>query len=204
MIMRFQCQKPDCAHLLFASLQRYLNHVRNNHSHEPNFFIVCPAERCFRSYGVVSSLTSHISRKHKTFGEDTGINLDDDSFGMEVDIAQEPRSDILAQDCDIPHNISVKTLVLNAVKAQELNRVSDIATDNILQNTFELLEQNDNYVKQGIKRCLKDSGINLENVSGLPDLFDSSPHIAEAAQQLKSSIEWNRYLVNEFKMVVSS
>lgn len=199
---KFMCENPDCFHLSFLSFKRYLNHVRNRHSYEPNFKIVCPFEGCFRSYKVLSSLTSHIARKHNT--------------ELEVDLnvgATQPDDgnpdDELRLDCNNENeaewtdDIPVKILALYALKTQELNRLTDSATNQILQSTSQLLEQNDSYVKQGVKQCLQNSGIDVKDVDGLEDLLKSSPKIVEAVQKLKSSQERRKYFIDNFQMVVS-
>ena len=69
----FKCVKTDCFNLSFTSFKRYLNHLRCYHIPEPNFKLTCPVETCFRSYSLLSSLTSHIRRIHR--GE---LNFDND------------------------------------------------------------------------------------------------------------------------------
>ena len=138
------------------SCKRYSNHVRNSHSYKPNFNIVCPVERCFQSYGVLSSLTSHISQKRQ-------INLDLNASDSAIDVAQESNTDdemqlhFYGERESGTENISVKPLALYSLKTEELNRLN--ATDKILQRTFQLIEQNENHLKEGITRCLQDSGI---------------------------------------------
>ena len=111
------------------SFKRYLSHVQNSHSYEPNFNIVCPVEGCFQSYGVLSSLTSHISQKRQ-------INLDLNASDSAIDVAQESNTDDEMQrhfygerESDT-ENISVKPFALYALKTQELNRLN--ATNKIL------------------------------------------------------------------------
>ena len=207
---KFMCENPDCFHLSFLSFKRYLNHVRNRHSYEPNFKIVCPSEGCFRSYKVLSSLTSHIARKHNTELEES-----EDYLPVDIDLnvgATQPddgnpddelRLDYNENEAERTDDIPVKLLALYALKTQELNRLTDSTTNQIIQSTSQLFEQNDSYVKQGVKQCLQNSGIDVKDVDGLEDLLKSSPKIVEPVQKLKSSQERRKYFIDNFQMVVS-
>ena len=47
-----------------------------------------------------------------------------------------------------PETISVKELALYALKTQELNQLSDSATDRVLESTSHLLQQNEENLKK--------------------------------------------------------
>ena len=61
----FSCYKVECSHLSFPSFKRYLNHIRNTHSFEPNFQITCTVLSCFQTFKVFSSFIAHLYRKHQ-------------------------------------------------------------------------------------------------------------------------------------------
>ena len=203
----FKCVKTDCFHLSFTSFKRYLNHLRSYHIHEPNFKVTCPVETCFRSYSLLSSLTSHIRRKHR--GE---VNFDNDlNDTLPQDVDCDPSCEDLSPlpcngeevDCD-SHDISVKELALYALKTQEFNQLSDTATDGILENTRQLLEQNEENLKQKVKKCIQNNGIHVKDIPGLENLLEWRQYVAETMKQVKTSKERNKYLTNTLNMVVSS
>ena len=181
----YSCYKSECSHLSFMSLTRYVCHLRDNHSHEPNFKVTCPAKACFRSYSVISSLNSHMCRKHKYDIED------------EVHLTTEGKEN---RD---PETISVKELALYALKTQELNQLSDSATDRVLESTSHLLQQNEENLKKRVRTCLQNNGVNVTDIDGLEDVLKSPPCAAVAMKQLRTTTERNRYLKNKLHMVVS-
>ena len=115
----------------------------------------------------------------------------------------ELRLDYNENEAERTDDIPVKLLALYALKTQELNRLTDSTTNQIIQSTSQLFEQNDSYVKQGVKQCLQNSGIDVKDVDGLEDLLKSSPKIVEPVQKLKSSQERRKYFIDNFQMVVS-
>jgi hypothetical protein len=102
------------------------------------------------------------------------------------------------------HDISVKEIALFALKTQEFNRLSDTATDTILENTCELLEQNEEYLKAQVKKCIKQTGLDPKDIEGLEDLLESQHDVSASMKQLKTSKERNKYLRDTLDMVVSS
>ena len=200
-----KCVKPRCLHLSFVSFKRYLSHVRNYHVHEPNFEIRCPAESCFRSYSLISSLTSHIRRKHRA---EVDLNNDKNDFVPE-DECQNSFEDSFPSHCNEDtmicnsHDISDKEIALFALKTQEFNRLSDKATDGILESTFQLIEQKEEHLKAQVKKCIGNAGLELKKNKGLEELLESQ-HVTGSMKQLKTSKERNKYLRDTLNMVVST
>lgn len=211
----FKCMKIECSHLSFSTFKRYLIHARNYHIHEPNFKIRCPVGSCFRSYVLISSLTSHIRRKHG--GEINGENFLDNQLDDSCDNQQNenengvfdglqplpfPEGQEEPDDCVGQGGISVKKMALFALKTQEFNRLSDIATDTVLENTQQLLEQNQSHLKKQVEKCIKNAGIDLKNIEGLEDLLGPQQDVPEFAKKLRTSKDRNKYLRDTLNMVV--
>ncbi len=106
-------------------------------------------------------------------------------------------------DCDT-HDISVREMALFALKTQEFNRLSDIATDTILGNTYQLLEQNEEHLKAKVKKCIEKTGLDVKDIEGLEELLESEHDLAASMKQLKTSKERNKYLRATLNMVVSN
>lgn len=210
MAERYMCKKSECSHLSFKTFTRYLSHVRNIHSHEHNFKVTCPAKGCFRSFSVISSMRSHLRRKHKAIesqddvvGNQDCLNVNDDAANddegcLDMNAAQLNHSENID-----PNNICVRELALYALKTQELNQLSDSATDQVLESTSDLLQQNEENLKKRVRVCLENSGMNVRDIDGLEDVLQSPPSTLEAMKQLKTPAERNKYLKNKLHMVVS-
>lgn len=206
---RYMCKKSECSHLSFRTFTRYLTHVRNNHSHETNFKVTCPAEGCFRSYSLISSMRSHLRRKHKAMAsQDDVVNINEDC--SDFTDANECGFDNIVQfnhnenneNID-PDNISVRELALYALKTQELSQLSDIATDRVLESTSHLLQQNEENLKKRVRICLQNSGMNVRDINGLADVLESPPSTVEAMKELKTPADRNKYLKKKLHTVVS-
>ena len=199
----FKCVKTHCLHLSFTSFKKYLSHVRNYHVHEPNFEMRCPVESCFRSYTLISSLRSHMRRKHRHEVEFENDLLDhtQEDDGCEIEDASQT-------DCNKDRmgarDISVKEMALFALKTQEFNRLSDTATDTILENTSQLLEQNEEHLKAQVKACIEKTGLHLKDIEGLEELLKSRHDNTASMKQLKTSKDRNKYLRESLNMVVSN
>ena len=74
--------------------------------------------------------------------------------------------------------LALLNLPLYAFKKQEFNRLSDTATDGILENTRQLLEQNEENLRQKVKKCIQNNGIYLNDISELENLLSSDPESA--------------------------
>ena len=202
----FKCARTQCLHLKFNSFNIYLSHVRNYHIHEPIFSIRCPMKSCFRSYKLISSLTSHLRRKH---GGQIETNNDtfDDGILEEQDILTAAEN--VQPDCEKKDEVdytseekAVKEIALFALKTQELNRLSDIATNTILENTHRLLQQNELEIKARFKKCIENTGLDPKDIEGLDDFFHSESVLATCMKKLNTSLERNNYLKGALNMVV--
>ena len=203
----FKCVKPRCSHLSFVSFKKYVSHVRNYHVHEPNFKIKCPADSCFRSYSLISSLTTHM-RRRKHYPEDLNKDKNDDIVLEDEcqNVLEDPiplHSNQETIKCN-SHDISEKEIALFALKTQEFNRLSDKATDAILESTFQLIEQKEDHLKAEVKKCFANAGHELKEIEGLEELLEAQHDVTESMKQLKTSKERNKYLRETLNMVVST
>jgi hypothetical protein len=98
-------------------------------------------------------------------------------------------------------SFSPRHLALYALKTQEINRLTDTATNGIMDNTSELLEQHEVHVKEKIRLCLEKSGIKINDIDGLKDVMNMPQ--TPSMDFLKTTRNRNNYLLQEFKIVVS-
>ncbi|CAB4007939.1 uncharacterized protein LOC110246895 [Paramuricea clavata] len=199
-ISNFLCEKPECSHLSFLTLTRYLNHLRNSHIHEQGFKVRCPVKPCFRLYTVVLSLTSHVRRKHRN--EIFNFHLNDDAdihTNVPESVAPNEALPLTSVKEKTADEFSPRHLALFTLKTQEINRLTDATTNKLIDNTSELLEQHEAHVKEKIKVCLEKNGIKLEDVDGLEDIMNLPQ--TPSMDFLKTTKSRNNYLSQEFNMV---
>ena len=98
------------------------------------------------------------------------------------------------------HNLSDKEIALFALQTQEFNRLSDKATDAILESTFQLIEQKEEHLKAQVKKYIGNAGLEFKNIKGLEQLLESQ-HVTGSMKQLKTSKERNKYLRDTLNML---
>lgn len=206
MAQRLRCSKPVCSHLEFATFKRYLNHLRNTHSHEADFKVTCTANGCFQTFTVFSSFTSHLSRKHRDVDIVGDLLLQNEIEVEEVTHAGNEFSD--SEDDNEDEHIqgeheeySLRSLALYVLKTQEMNRLSDTSLNANLDNTDEIVEQNLEFFKVGVKRCLQDANLDVGAIQGMEELLESPSAMSKHLEVMKSAKHRNKYLVEELEMV---
>ena len=204
MAERLRCSKPDCAHLVFPSFKRFLNHLRNTHSHEADFKVMCLATGCFQTFTVFSSFTSHLSRKHGKIDQlllEGGQNedIDDQLVADTLDTAGDSEDEHIQDGIE---EYSLRSLALYALKTQELNRISDKALNDILDNTNSIVEQNLGSFKLGVKRRLQDANLDISTIEGLPELLEAPSAMSKHVTLMKSTNDRRKYFIKELGMIV--
>jgi hypothetical protein len=196
-----RCSKPDCSHLVFPSIKRFLNHLRNSHSHEADFKVMCMANVCSQTFTVFSSFTSHLSRKHakieifrNLMGRGQNEDIDDQFADTEEDGGDEHNGG--------HEEYSLRSLALYAIKTQELNRISDKALNDILDNTNSIFEQNLQSFQLGVKRSLQDAKIDINIIEGLPALFEAPSAMSKHETLMNSTNDRSKYFIKELGMMV--
>ena len=197
---RFSCYKVECSHLSFPTFKRYLNHIRNSHSFEPNFKIACTVEGCFQTFTVFTSFTSHLYRKHQ--GQ---IRLTSDDCGQDEStslVADELQEDISHEDDSRLEEKSTRSLFLSVVKMQEIHMLTDSATSDILNYVKDVVDQNVNHFKERVQRCLKVEGMAVDEVEGSEEALDKPTPFDSAFERLQTVRQRTEYALNTMKMVV--
>ena len=147
-------------------------------------------------------------RKHKG---DLDYAVDCEVNDMNGDITQDndhlvadSTLDSIEMGCNNKHNtyISVKEMALFALKTQEFNQLGDTATDAVLENTYELMEQNEDYFKKQVKLCIEHSIVDIKDIEGFEELLESPPSLSASKKVLQTSKDRNKYLRETLNMVV--
>ena len=103
---KFSCYKVECSHLSFPSFKRYLNHIRNTHSFEPNFQITC---------------TVQISRLNAIGTDDTTLS------SAHEDEEREDEYITGTEDPELEEK-ATRSLFLSTLKMQETHALTDTVT----------------------------------------------------------------------------
>ncbi len=85
-------------------------------------------------------------------------------------------------------DISVKEMALFALKMQEFNKL----TDAILENTFQLLGQEEEHLKAQVKKCIGNTGLDVKDIEGLEELLEPQHDVSATMKQSKTSRERNK------------
>lgn len=197
---RFSCYKVECSHLSFPTFKRYLNHIRNSHSFEPNFKIACTVEGCFQTFTVFTSFTSHLYRKHQGH-----IRLTSDDCGQDEStslVVDEHQEDISHEDDSRLEEKSTRSLFLSVVKMQEIHMLTDSATSDILNYVKDVVDQKVNHFKERVQRCLKVEGMAVDEVEGSEEALDKPTPFDSAFERLQTVRQRTEYALNTMKMVV--
>lgn len=97
---------------------------------------------------------------------------------------------------------SLRSLALYAIKTQELNRISDKALNDILDNTNSIFEQNLQSFQLGVKRSLQDAKIDINIIEGLPALFEAPSAMSKHETLMNSTNDRSKYFIKELGMMV--
>ena len=201
---RFSCYKVECSHLSFPSFKRYLNHIRNTHSFEPNFQITCTVSGCFQTFKVFSSFTAHLYRKHQEqISRLNAIGTDDTTLSNAHE--DEEREDEYITGTEDPEleEKATRSLFLSTLKMQETHALTDTVTSDFLGDVKDVVAQNVSHLKERVQRCLSAEGTAVTEVEGLQEVFDTPLPMESAFEKLKTVRQRTEYAIGNLNMVVS-
>ena len=97
---------------------------------------------------------------------------------------------------------SLRSLALYAIKTQELNRISDKALNDILNNTNSIVERILESFKLGVKHSLQDANIDINTIEGLPALLEAPSAMSKHLTLMKSTNDCSKYFIKKLGMMV--
>ena len=152
---RFSCYKVECSHLSFPSFKRYLNHIQNTHSFEPNFQITCTVSGCFQTFKVFSSFTAHLYRKHQEqISRLNAIGTDDTTLSNAHEDEEREDEYITGEEDPELEEKATRSLFLSTLKMQETRALTDTVTSDVLGHVKDVVAQNFSHLKERVQRCL--------------------------------------------------
>ena len=202
----FPC--PYCANFVTRTFKKLLSHIRFTHSHEPNFSITCGD--CGKTYRKFTSFKTHLHREEKKRrlqglvvevlaghaeepegGEEDDQDSSDGNFDEELEEAGNAIGNM------------TRFLALFMMKTKEENQLSQQTLNAIIENTEDVVDESLKVLKDNIKSCMRDSGIDIEEVQGLRDVFEQPSAYSKAKEPLANEYQQVRYFMEHFNYVVS-
>ena len=177
------------------------NHYCRYHRHDPNIFVTCKVPGCGASYRKLEGFRSHIRRYHKdvympnSFADEiTDIHVDQNNDNI-IEDANEPQYQ--------PEVDFSKQNALFLLKSKEIHQLSEEATKTLLSDTTSLIQRSVEQVKDKVKDCLNNAGMQLDDIVGLKEIFSPENAITNPFTGLKTKTEQKDYFKNQFGLVVS-
>lgn len=81
--------------------------------------------------------------------------------------------------------------------------LTDVATSDLLSHVKDVVSQNVVHLKERVQKCLNAEGIDMTDVEGLEEVFNTPVPFESAFERLKSVRQRTEYAISNLKMVVS-
>ena len=202
----FNC--PYCAECSVTNFKKLLHHIKFVHSCEPNFSISCG--HCNQTFSKFESFKSHLRRRHNYANGEN--NAEGEGFAnLVANIGQDPMHD--NEDENNNENgrgtgqESIESITrfvaLFMLKTKEENQLSQQVLNSIMDNTESLVDQSLEALKNEVKSCLTNNGIDILNIDGLSEVLEEPSLFSRARTPLATEYLQVKYFVENFNFVVS-
>ena len=208
--------------LLSPNLRSYVGHVRQVHSKDPNFSLICEIRGCSQQFSTFGAFNSHVYRAHRdSLGLST--SFDDNDTPDPEHSSEDPATSTLQSEfpvlfCfenfefpedlqyDIWHLLGVdkqqeqREAAKFLLKLKEICRVSERTINVVITGYRHLFGHSLRVVKAGVKDSLGNAGVNMSDIDGLEDAFAEVPDVF---QGLHTSYLQEKYFRDHFDLRVS-
>ena len=207
----FYC--PYCTECCTTSFKKLLHHIKFVHSCEPNFSISCG--HCNQTFRKFESFKSHLRRRHN-YGNTNGENNGEGFVNLVADNDQEPthRNEDESDDETSNENgqetyeeslaTMTRFIALFLLKTKEENQLSQPVLNAILDNTGNLVDQSLEALKNNVKSCLANNGIDVLTINGLSEVLEEPSLFSKAKTPVATEYLQLKYFVENFNFVVST
>ncbi|XP_046858671.1 uncharacterized protein LOC124452126 [Xenia sp. Carnegie-2017] len=195
-----------CLEFVSDSLQLLITHIGRVHRDEPNFHVVCGIDGCARTFKKFLSLRNHLIRKHNIVRNtrnsaelNTDRGNDDANQNHEIDNTdpeQGEEFDIMADQ----DNLS-RANALCLLNFKDRGRVPQTVVDSFVENATKVTQTSINLLNSGITSCLKNAGIDLNNLPEVNELFDEDNPISNPFAGIDQEYLQYEYYKKEFNLV---
>lgn len=203
-----------CVGYQAVSLRQLLNHMSRNHKSDPNFHVLCGIDGCARTYRVFFSFRNHIVHKHSLAYNTTvsdheaeqDVNLNGEFPGPEQPGEQEDIADIAEEPFDIANEGKQlqRASALSILQFKEKGRVPQTVVDLFVKNNTELVQNVVDVLKLGVKNRLSASGLDIEAIPGLNEIFNDDSTVRSPFNGLENERQQHQFYLDNLGLVVSS
>ena len=205
---------------LSPNIRSHVSHLRQVHSSDPGFSLVCGIHHCHQHFSTFGAYNSHVYRSHRaSLGLDTisSVFSNDDqqdlisSTNFKEEIApmyqfesHEPPGDI---QHDVWHLLGVdsaqqrKEAAAFLLKLKEVCNVSDRTIGEVVSGCQGLLSHSLSVVKASVSDALGNAGIIFSDVEGLDEVFQNVPGVFDG---LETTYKQEKYFREKFELLVST
>ena len=102
------------------------------------------------------------------------------------------------------HHVDLKRQnALFLLKTKEMHQLTQTATDSLVSGTTCIVKNSIEQLKNGVRKCLDNVGMLLDDIPGLEDMFRPDSNESNPFNGLQTKTEQKRYFQDNFGLVVS-
>jgi len=204
-----------CPSFYTLTIAVMLSHLISVHGSEANFSVTCEVPGCQRTFKKPRSYQSHLRRLHSDFNLHSSIRDWNEIHGgkkmrEEEEIAMDIMEDELVNEESLYDKIvdrldeKKKTDALFLLRTKEVNRLTQKATDNIMDGVTTLVKNTVEILKMGVQNRLDSAGLRFDAVPGLDELFKDDHPISSPFCHVNTEHKQAAYFKENFNLVVGT
>lgn len=205
---------PLC-NLLSPNLRAHISHIRQVHSKQPNFSLVCGIDQCPQVFTSFGAFNSHVYRKHRaSLGLGTAEDEHEELIADESPLETPEGPSYSFVNEDHPQEIQYDVWHLRGVdkdqqqrraakfvlKLKEVCNVSERTVGEVVTGYRSLLSHSIATVKASVKDSLGGAGLMISDIQGLEEAFSDTPDVF---QGLETTYLQEKYFKDHFNLLVS-
>jgi hypothetical protein len=214
--MLYRCNL--CVHFTCETLRLLIRHLARVHKNDPGFHVIRGIDECPRTYTNFFSLRNHFQRKHGDLLRQESENLPTAIQGDDDDIHEATTDDDSDQndDNDQQHqapaefnlaeeahrNTRCNALCLLQIKDE--GKIPQTVVESIAKNATTIVDNNVDIVRSGVESCLQNAGLQMHDIPGLEDIFDSESPARKPFEGCNNEASQTQYYKRNFNLVVRS
>ena len=212
---------------LSPTLRIHVSHLRQVHSKDDPFSVICGIEQCRQRFSTFGAYNSHVYRMHRN---SLGLNVhkavgsSDEQNSSELEITSSETSTLEEvyqgpayqfENCDPPEELQYDVWHLLGVdqeqqqresatfllKLKEVCNVSERTISEVITGYQGLLTNTLAVVKASVKDTLGNAGVCVADIAGLDEAFTN---VQDVFQGLETTYLQEKYFRDRFNMVVRS
>jgi hypothetical protein len=207
---------------LSPTLRIYISHLRQVHSKDDKFSVICGIQQCRLRFSTFGAYNSHVYRMHRS---SLGLNIARSNDERQISEPEVTESLSLEEVYQVPtyrfensdppeelqydvwHLLGMdqdqqqKEAATFLLKLKEVCNVSERTVSEVITGYQGLLTNTLAVVKASVKDTLGNAGVCVADIAGLDEAFTN---VQDVFQGLDTTYRQEKYFRDQFKMVVRS